>query len=390
MSISKTKVSELYVSVFGRAAEGEGANYWSSVSGSTVDIANTMLSLQVVKDYFGVSEFSSEASVRKVVETIYLNTLNKSKDGANGTEADAGGIQYWIDSVIVNGSSMGEMVESLVYAARDPSNAGSAQDTFINKVAVSEYAADHLDAFTTFTLFQNYISDVDGSSQSLVSAKSLIDSIKEGTHVLSSEGTFSLQFNAGGSGEDSLISLGVDNSPVMLGFEGNDALHSGSGDKSAVLLGGDGDDHYHIEGLFGTYVIADSGGDDTLHIPGSSTEVETLFTVNGGDTLVVYAEDEVDIILPGWKNLANRVDTFAFNDKDLSYSELVEIVTANSEGDFNISRLIEDPAVSIDSVSGGFELVNYLSDLNAQEFRDILSIDLTGVIGSEALIDFLF
>ncbi|MDF1831612.1 MAG: hypothetical protein P1U52_04625 [Porticoccaceae bacterium] len=390
MSISKTKVSELYVSLFGRAAEGEGSRYWSSVSGSTADIANSMLSLQVVKDYFGVSEFSSEASVRKVVETIYLNTLNKSKDGANGTETDADGIQYWIDSVLVNGSSMGQMVENLVYSARDPSNAGSAQDTFINKVTVSEYAADHLDAFTTFKLFQNYISNVDASSESLALAKSLINSINDGTHVLSSEGTFSLQFNTGGSGEDYLISLGVDNSPVILGFEGNDALHSGSGDKSAILLGGDGNDQYHIEGLFGTYVIVDSGGNDTLHIPVSSTEIDTLFTVNGGDILAVYAEDEVNIILPGWQNSAKRIDTFAFNDKDFNYSELVEIITASSEGDFNISRLIEDPVVTIDLVSEGFELVNYLSGLNAQEFGDVLSIDLTGVIGSEALIDFLF
>ena len=389
MSISKTKVSELYVSVFGRAGEGEGVNYWSSVSGSMADIANTMMSLQVVKDYFGVSEFSSEENVRQVVETIYLNTLNKSKDGANGTEVDADGIQYWIDTVVVDGHSMGQMIESLVFAARDPSNAGGAQDTFINKVAVSEYTASNLFSFSTFSLFKAYISDVDESSASVASAKSLIDSIKDGTFTLSPDGTFSLQFNAGTSDDDSLISLGVDNTPVILGFEGNDALHSGAGDKLSVLLGGDGDDHYHIEGLFGAYVIADSAGIDTLHIPGLSTEVETIYTVDGGQTLVFYAGDDVDIILPNWQSLDNRIETIVFNDRSLAYSEFAQIVAADSEGDFSVSRLIDDPPVTMESVSSVLDLVTYLSGLSAAEFTGIMSVDLTGVIGSEILSEFI-
>ncbi len=390
MSISKTKVSELYVSVFGRAAEGEGVNYWSSLSGSTADIANSMLSLQVVKDYFGVSEFGSEASVRQVVETIYFNTLNKSQDGINGTEVDAAGIQYWIDTVIVDDLSMGEMIESLVHAARDPSNSGNAQDAFINKVAVSEYTASKLFSFTTFPLFQDYIADVGSNLASVTSAKSIIDSIQDGTFTLSTEGTFSLQFNTGKSGDDSLISLGVDNTPVILGFEGNDTLHSGAGDKLAVLLGGDGDDHYHIEGLFGTYLIADSAGNDTLHIPGSSTDVETIYTVNGGETLVFYTDDEVDIILPNWQSSDNKIETIVFSDKSLSYSDIVQIVSADTEGDFPISRLIENPAVTVDSANAVLELANYLGNLNSEEFGEILSIDLTGVIGSEALSEFLF
>ena len=389
MSISKTKVSELYVSVFGRAAEGEGANYWSGLSGSTADIANSMFSLSVVRDYFGVSEFTSEASVRQVVETIYLNTLNKSKDGANGTEFDADGIQYWIDTVVVDGGSMGDMIASLVHAARDSANAGAAQDTFVNKVAVSEYSADHLFSFSTFALFQDYIADVNEGLASVTSAKSFIDSIEGGTFTLPSEGTFSLQFNTGTNGDDSLISLGVDNTPVLLGFEGNDALHSGAGDKLAVLLGGDGDDQYYLEGLFGTYLVIDSAGGDTLHIPGSSDDIEAIYTVDNGQTLVVYADD-VDVILPNWKNADNQIETFVFSDTSLSYNDVVGVVTAQSEGDFPVSRLIELPGVTTDAVNSVLEVVVYLSDLGSEGFENVMNIDLTGIIGSEALSDFIF
>ena len=164
MAISKTKVSELYVAMFGRAAEGEGSDYWSGLEKPVSGVANLMFDQQVVKDYFNVTEFSSETNVRQVVETIYKNTLNKTQAD------DPDGINFWVDFVVSKGNSMGDMIETLTAAARSTDNAGAAQDTFINKVFASEYTADTIHSFTDFSSFQSYIADIDHTFSSLETA----------------------------------------------------------------------------------------------------------------------------------------------------------------------------------------------------------------------------
>lgn len=164
MAITQTQVSELYVSIFGRASEGEGNTYWQTKD-STTAAANEMYTLDVVKDYFNVTDFTSEANVRTVVETIYLNALGKAPAD------DVDGINYWVNEVVVNGVSMGQMTDALITAAKDLANAGVAQTTFINKVAVSDYTADTIEEFTDFAQFQGYIAGVDETDSSVAAAK---------------------------------------------------------------------------------------------------------------------------------------------------------------------------------------------------------------------------
>ena len=55
MGLSKTQISKLYVTIFGRASEGEGNIYWQQQAGNMSDIANDMLNTQAAKDYFGAT-----------------------------------------------------------------------------------------------------------------------------------------------------------------------------------------------------------------------------------------------------------------------------------------------------------------------------------------------
>ena len=168
MALTQTQVSELYVAVFGRASEGEGNTYWATYE-TTESAATEMFTLDVVSNYFSVSNFTEEANVRTVVEAIYLNALGKAPAD------DVAGIQYWVDSIIVDGNAMGVMVAGLVASANDPVNAGAAQDTFNNKVAVSNYTADTVETFTDFATFQGFIASVDETSASVDAAKTSID-----------------------------------------------------------------------------------------------------------------------------------------------------------------------------------------------------------------------
>ena len=168
MALTQTQVSELYVAVFGRASEGEGNAYWATFE-TTESAATEMFTLDVVSDYFSVSNFTEEANVRTVVEAIYLNALGKAPAD------DVEGIQYWVDSIIVDGNAMGVMVAGLVASANDPVNAGAAQDTFNNKVEVSNYTADTIETFTDFATFQGFIASVDETSASVDTAKTSVD-----------------------------------------------------------------------------------------------------------------------------------------------------------------------------------------------------------------------
>jgi len=168
MAISKAQTSQLYIAVFGRASEGEGNTYWQTYE-STTAAADVMFHLQVVRDYFNVEEFTSEPNVRKVVETIYLNTLAKTPTD------DVAGINFWVDYVVNQGNTMGNMAAALTYAATVPQNAGDAQDTFNNKVEISNHVADTIESFTgDFTQFQDYVARVNHTPASVNEAKNFV------------------------------------------------------------------------------------------------------------------------------------------------------------------------------------------------------------------------
>ena len=72
--LTQTQVSQLYVSIFGRASEGEGNTYWQTTQDDMVVAADTMLATGAAKDYFGATLDDDQA----FIEFIYENTLGKT------------------------------------------------------------------------------------------------------------------------------------------------------------------------------------------------------------------------------------------------------------------------------------------------------------------------
>jgi hypothetical protein len=135
LALTQTQVSQLYVSIFGRASEGEGNTYWQNDPASTdmTTTANIMLDTPAAATYFGAS-LDSDADF---VAHIYTNTLGKSHAD------DSAGQDYWIGRLAA-GVSKGQMVNELISAAQAPENAGAAQNMFMNQVAVSDYCAENI------------------------------------------------------------------------------------------------------------------------------------------------------------------------------------------------------------------------------------------------------
>ena len=164
LALSTEEVSKLYVAIFGRASEGDGNAYWAAGHSTTESAANAMFLASAVTEYFNVPEFTSTENVRTVIETIYLNSLGKT----NAT--DSAGINYWV-AAVSSDKSIGEVVSDLILAANNTANAGIAQDTFNNKVLVSNYVAAHVAVFTNTSEFTAYISNVDNTTTSVTTAK---------------------------------------------------------------------------------------------------------------------------------------------------------------------------------------------------------------------------
>jgi len=144
-NLNQTQISQLYVSIFGRASEGEGNVYWQTNQPDMSTAASKMLATPAAQTYFGSSLDSDQA----FIEHIFLNTLNKT------LVDDSAGIAYWV-SELGQGKSRGEVVAKLVEAIQNyaPNGAGwnnpdidipktkAAYDQFINRVEISNYMAD--------------------------------------------------------------------------------------------------------------------------------------------------------------------------------------------------------------------------------------------------------
>ncbi len=139
-SLSQTQVSQLYVSIFGRASEGEGNQYWQSKNWDMATTATKMLDTDAAKNYFGDSLATDQA----FIEYIYKNTLNKTMAD------DPDGIAYWVGQLKTQ--SKGQVVSKLVdtilqygpgqpYYSPNDTKANQAYEQFYNRVQASNHMA---------------------------------------------------------------------------------------------------------------------------------------------------------------------------------------------------------------------------------------------------------
>ena len=227
MALTKTQVSQLYVSLFGRASEGAGNTYWQTQNAASADTntnrtntATEMLGLTVVKTYFGVTDYTTAANVQTVVESIYLNVLGKTY------AQDTVGVDYWVAQV-AGGLSMGRVVNDLIIAINHADNRVevadlAASNTFNNKVIVSDYVADNISVFTDTATFRAYVSSVDNTNATVVAAKA--DALADVPAAANPGSNFTL----------------TTSNDVLTGTSGDDTFNAGEGAGGvATLTAGD-------------------------------------------------------------------------------------------------------------------------------------------------------
>jgi predicted nucleic acid-binding Zn-ribbon protein len=324
MALTKTEVSQLYVSVFGRASEGEGNTYWQNDAAAT-DMSTTadiMLDTDAAKEYFGDTLNDNQ----KFIEHIYLNTLGKT-----ATE-DPDGVAYWV-AQLEAGKSKGTVVAELISAAQDPANAGNAQDQFNNKVEVSDYTADTLEKFTTTEAFTGYISGVTHEASTVTDAKTAVD-----TDVPPVAGeTFTLTTSAdlvtGTAGDDIIqgyVGTNSANGQLMDTFQSVDVIDGGDGtdtlsvssDTANANIGATINNVENME--FTTYKKGTSAGNLNM------SNVTGLKTLTNKNSIAAFRVDNAKEVDLGVTNVNNNQTTVNFASTEYAAADDAATLTLNN------------------------------------------------------------
>ncbi|WP_395010431.1 tandem-95 repeat protein, partial [Undibacterium sp.] len=164
----RTQVAQLYVSLFGRAPEADGFNYWCSELGkgkTFQQIAQEMFNVEPSRAWYPTS-----LSNQEIVSKFYVNVL--------GRTADVDGLNYWTSRLntetntgsaaskaIAKGTVIAEMLTAIVTYNGTISSALQSQSLFLNKVAVGlKYAFEFNgnDVSETSTLLSVVTAGVNG------------------------------------------------------------------------------------------------------------------------------------------------------------------------------------------------------------------------------------
>lgn len=262
MALTMTEVSQLYVSIFGRASEEEGNLYWQE-SADMATAANTMLTTDAAATYFGTSLSTNQA----FIEHIYLNTLGKTY------AQDTTGVDGWV--AYLSTHTRGETVNALIYAAQHSSNAGAAQDQFNNRVSASNYYATTVKQ-NDMVVTAKLNSSITDNTTTLTRAKSDMDTFKAtfaSSYILQNLSSSADTFN------------GTKDKEWVYGSGGNDVIYGGSGENA--LYGEDGDDR--IYGGDKKDILYGNDGNDTIY---GGAEIDTIYGGLGNDTLGGDAGDD--------------------------------------------------------------------------------------------------
>lgn len=133
-----TKVTQLYVAMFGRAPDLEGLNFW----GGGLDAGQTVA--KIAQDMFATTParayFPSGSSSEQVIQAFYVNVL--------GRQPDAEGLAFWVARLdalkeIGNVNAEGQVVTEIIdivanYQGNTPEGAESAR-LFANKIEVANF-----------------------------------------------------------------------------------------------------------------------------------------------------------------------------------------------------------------------------------------------------------
>ena len=227
-SAMRTQVSQLYVSLFGRAPDGEGLGFWAGAlaGGKSIStVAQEMFDSTPARAYY-----PSFLTNQEIVEKFYINVL--------GRTADADGLAFWLKAMNATGATKGGVIASMIDAVNSYSGSDAAgvasKALFVNKVAVAEYYGLQNLAVGSSTI----LAGVTSAASSVDTAKAAIlnPTVAGQTFTL----TTSSDNSIGGAGNDTFSASVNFTTTSQSTFTAGDSITGGAGDDTfSVTVEGD-------------------------------------------------------------------------------------------------------------------------------------------------------
>jgi hypothetical protein len=249
----RTQVAQLYVSLFGRAPDGEGLGFWVGQldAGQTLaQVAQSMYNVTAARAYY-----PAYATNEEIVATFYQNVLGR----AVGTDTE--GQAFWVAKMNAAGATKGSVITEMLnvvanYTGTDAAGVAS-KALFNNKVAVAQYYGEQNGSIAGAT---NALSGVTSDVATVATAKTAAAA-------------------AAASGSTFTLTTGVDS---VVGTGGGDIFNASIITPNANT------------GTYGVSdTITDTGGNDTLNITVTGADATggtaPVATVSGIETINVRA-----------------------------------------------------------------------------------------------------
>ena len=344
----RTEISQLYVSLFGRAPDSEGLGFWvnSLANGTTTlsKIAQSMYETSPARAYYPLFATPSE-----VVTTFYTNVL--------GRAPDAEGLAFWVaeyNSAKTQGDFFSKLVSNVVnYTGTDEAGLAS-KALFTNKVAVAQYFGEQGGTIAGATAA---LSGVTADASTVDAAKAAI------LNPVVAAQTFALTTST----DDKTLGAGNDTFTGVYG--GSDTLNTGDN-----LFGGAGADTLSVLvataggvmpivslssietvdlRLLGstTFNQIQASGVSTISISANSVDDTALTVTNADITTTFKVQGETDLIVDYVAGASGVAKISLSTAGSSGNASIINVGTADAVSSVDISTLGSSHATL--SVTGG-------------------------------------
>ena len=392
MAVTQAQVAQLYVALFNRAPEGAGFNAWvaAGATKTVAQMANEMLASPATPPYFASLGIDISTD-RGYVENIYKNILGKDYS------QDPDGINAWVRHLQLGNSRGDTLVKLFEVATSAEARAADpvAAQTFANKTAISQYAAQKIADIPTdengaydFSLFQRIIAQTNNTN--LDAQKAAIDALVAPTvHNLSSDAN-----NVSGTDKADLFNGAVSATVNQTTFKDTDKIDGKGGNDTLNLdmytnFYGLATDRGEVKNIENLKLTNHTSG----HLTFNARNIHDMQTISIDGSTYKYGLDiinpenkvklnlkNIDLSQTGAQNLRliYNTDVLAGSNDDQEVT-VDNVKTGNNK--INITTVNNDKveAVTINALSGVNKLTGFISDhVGSSDDSSIKTIKVKG------------
>jgi len=392
MAVTQAQVAQLYVALFNRAPEGAGFNAWvaAGATKTVAQMANEMLASPATPPYFASLGIDISTD-RGYVENIYKNILGKDYS------QDPDGINAWVRHLQLGNSRGDTLVKLFEVATSTEARIADpvAAQTFANKTAISQYAAQKIADIPTdengaydFSLFQRIIAQTNNTN--LDAQKAAIDALVAPTvHNLSSDAN-----NVSGTDKADLFNGAVSATVNQTTFKDTDKIDGKGGNDTLNLdmytnFYGLATDRGEVKNIENLKLTNHTSG----HLTFNARNIHDMQTISIDGSTYKYGLDiinpenkvklnlkNIDLSQTGAQNLRliYNTDVLAGSNDDQEVT-VDNVKTGNNK--INITTVNNDKveAVTINALSGVNKLTGFISDhVGSSDDSSIKTIKVKG------------